>query len=38
MTRYGPAGQLPTSYRVTMLGWLSFATASASFLIQSAES
>ena len=37
MTRYAPAGHVPTSKMVTMAGWSSFATASASFLIHSSE-
>ena len=35
MTRYAPAAQVPTSWIVTMAGWSSFATASASFSIHS---
>ena len=37
MTRYAPAGQVPTSNRVTMEGWSSLATASASFRIHSSD-
>ena len=37
MTRYAPAGHVPTSKMVTMAGWSSFATASASFWIHSSE-
>ena len=37
ITRYAPAGQVPTSWMVTMAGWSSFATASASFWIHSSE-
>ncbi len=37
ITRYAPAGHVPTSKMVTMAGWSSFATASASFWIHSSE-
>jgi hypothetical protein len=37
ITRYAPAGHVPTSKMVTMAWWSSFATASASFWIHSSE-